>query len=114
MNANITPANATPEQFAVRASHIPPSIALADLAWQETGPAEDPSARLLAPITIAQCSMHLEAFAIKDSDEQRFVINDHDGFGGDEEAFYSLTNNAVQTVDINGREYALLATPYGA
>jgi len=93
-----------------------PTITIPDEAWQETGPTEDdapdkhdPRSRLLTTIVINGTLMHLEAYALVDGDEQRFTSY----FEEEDLAFFALTDSAVETTEIRGRTYALVATPHG-
>lgn len=87
-----------------------PSILADELTWQATGPEEDVRGRLLAQISVAGVSMHLEAWAVQEKDG--FQVSDvwDDDFQqiaagiGIEEHWH--------TVEMGGREYVLIATPY--
>ena len=81
--------------------------------WEHNGPEDDPAAWLLATIKINGCSMHLEAVAATGREEDGIVLQDYEApywIG------YALGSSAddelVQTVEIDGREYALIATPF--
>jgi hypothetical protein len=89
------------------------NIKVPDDAWQETGSEADTRSRLLTTIVVNGCFMHLEAYAVADEgDLQSFA--DLPYFELEEEAFFSLTTGATDTVEITGREYLLVATPHGA
>lgn len=81
------------------------------LSWKKTGPEEDPSSRLLAQIEIAGTPMHLEAYEVHDVDgvqttkawpEDMNTVFDRLGI-----------ECRLMTTEINGREYILLAQPFG-
>jgi len=95
----------------------PPHIAAEALIWAASGPKEDSTARLLSTINVAGVQMHLEAFAVDvESDEQAFVKLPADAefdFSDEEHALYTLNETAMQTVTLNGRDYLLVAYPYG-
>lgn len=96
-----------------------PVIEIPDAVWEETGDyangnGEDlPSwSRLLTSITINGTPLHLEAYALqqRDDDEQHIMDDDVDqNLGrivGDDA--WPLT-----PTEIRGREYILIATPFG-
>lgn len=91
----------------------PPAIDDYALTWDETGHESDPAARLLAHIRIAGLDMHLEAWAITyDEDGMQEVTAAtmrSDAFG----TICDIMDTAFETTTINGREYVLIATPYG-
>ena len=81
-------------------------------AWDDSGPDDDPGARLhlSGGIHVLGTLMHLEAYAINpDTSEQTFA--DPEYFEAEQAGFYSLIGDAAaQTTTINGREYVLVAT----
>jgi len=84
-------------------------------AWEESGPEDDPRARLLAGLVINGCSIHLEAYAVDyDKDgAQRFVDSTY--FESEQHAVLDVfVDGAATTAEIRGREYVLVATPYQA
>lgn len=99
-------------------------IVIPDDAWQQTGgyieDAEgkpDESARLLATIEINGTPMHLEAYAIKcgprdEPEEDGVALVDADA----DEAVCSIIGDGgwpPMLTTIMGREYVLIATPFG-
>lgn len=82
--------------------------------WEECGHEENPRSRLLAGITINGCPMHLEAYEVTESDDRHGLQGFVEQFGDCENAFYEFTEGAAQTVEIAGRHYVLVATPYQA
>jgi|KBSMisStaDraftv2_1062788.scaffolds.fasta_scaffold3724541_1 hypothetical protein len=101
-----------------------PSIDAERIVWEPTGPVQDPTTRLLATIYIAGCPMHLEAYRLaqdpdgEPTDIQEFAKlpeNAEYTFDEEEHALFSiLAAGAVETVQINGRPYALVAHPHGS
>lgn len=88
-----------------------PTITIPDEAWAKSGSDEDETSRLLATLIINGVHMHLEAYALKpDQDEQTFADPE---FSDVDECFFRITDTATEKVTIMGREYVLLATPYG-
>lgn len=87
-----------------------PKIAIPDDGWLETGPDEDPRARLLSRIEISGTVMHLEAIAVH-TDATRIQRADA--------AEDSLTNLAIlaepdgrfDVTSIAGRDYVMVAYP---
>jgi len=80
--------------------------------WEQTGPEDDPATRLLATIQINDLYMHLEAIEVSIVDgiqksthwEYEDIFENHfSNFGGD---------GRMQTTEINGRKYALFASPF--
>lgn len=87
-----------------------PKIAIPDDVWLETGPDEDPRARLLSRIEISGTVMHLEAIAVS-RDANRIQQADS--------AEDTLTNLAIlaepdgpfDVTSVAGRDYVLVAYP---
>jgi len=84
--------------------------------WDEVGDEADPRARLLTHFEINGCPMHLEAVAVR-------PVNMAPPFDGQtfedqipqwiQTALLDSTDGAAaQTVEIQGRRYVLIATPY--
>jgi hypothetical protein len=93
-------------------------LTIPDDAWGLAGPNYDRAARLRLTLSIGDCSLHLEAWALMPQDEEA---------GGDPDRLQELADradsldhlaNAVgargpfETHEIAGREYVLVATPY--
>lgn len=84
-----------------------------DKAWENIGNDDAPEARLLAHIEINGMSLHLEAIEVEIDDDDYQVAVDpawedtfqahYSAFGGD---------GAFTTTTINGRTYALFASPF--
>ena len=91
----------------------PPTIHAGTLQWDECGHESDLSARLLSHVRIAGLDMHLEAWAVEDDGDgvQQAVETTMrgDAFG----TICDIMDTDFETVTINGREYVLIATPYG-
>jgi hypothetical protein len=89
----------------------PPTIPLAHLTFEPSGPEANPRARLLATIKIGPTHMHLEAYEITEDDQgvQRAVVYDEDV-----EKVYAGVNaeGGWQTTEIDGKEYVVIATPF--
>ncbi|RPJ83870.1 MAG: hypothetical protein EHM13_06395 [Acidobacteria bacterium] len=92
------------------------SIDIPDSAWQANDGLADPRSRLIAPeIVINGCSLHLEAWEVRTVDDLQVPTAAEDE--GDLDALYNAVNGTgrpFSTVQIAGREYVLLATPYNA
>lgn len=91
----------------------PPSIDLMAITWDETGMEADPAARLLAHIQIGPVNMHLEAWAVTDNEEGEQVGLPESWRDQELDQLQGWMETAFDTVEINGREYVLIATPYG-
>lgn len=92
-----------------------PSITIPDAMWRATGDSmrpHDPNCRLLARIEVNGTPMHLEAYAVEyDKNEGQHVFDEDADI-----AFGKLVGDdgfPLTTTTINGREYALVATPFG-
>lgn len=83
-------------------------------AWEEVGDEDDPRNRLIATLYLNTLPMHLEAYEVyvdpdnglqvtKCSDLADLVVDLHYGFGAD---------GHWQTLDIEGREYLVFASPH--
>ena len=97
-----------------------PQIALDALTWDEIGDDDDPKNRLLTSIRIGPLYMHLEAVEVVTSSE---AGDDWTGSGlrakfeGRDDYLQTLMDfeEAIfSTLEIDGRVYALWATPFGA
>lgn len=93
-----------------------PSIPLDAIEWTPTGDASDPAARLLAHIRIGSLDMHLEAWevdrsqhSIGDMQEVRAESRRADDF----DTLCGMMDCTFETIMIAGREYVLVAVPYG-
>ena len=84
-----------------------------DLDWTDTSEKEGERTRLLAHISIGPYDMHLEAYEVKRDKEGMLRTVD---FTEDlDKVFDGLTGEGEWSVTIiDGREYILLAQPYGA
>lgn len=90
--------------------------------WQQTGPEDDPSARLLKSFTINGCSMHLEAVAVTEGEARTLLDVEapeqeyHDSVPSwiQEAIAASADYEPVETIKMDGRSYILIATPYQA
>ena len=91
------------------------NITIPDDKWQAVGSDKDRSARLLTGITINGLDLHLEAWAVEPRSEAQF----RDAVAVDPSVREGLTlfqnemDCAFRSVEINRREYVLIATPYG-
>jgi hypothetical protein len=86
-----------------------PAIELAAIAWDKIGET-DPANRMLAHIRIAGLDMHLEARQVEyDGDGNQGIVD----FSDDYDHLSAMCDCAFTTVEIEGREYLLYATPYG-
>lgn len=90
-----------------------PTIPLDALQWDDIGEAEDPKARLLAHICIGPLNMHLEAWAITEDGEGIQAVVSESSRTDDFDRMCTMMDCTFQTVEIEGREYFLIATPYG-
>jgi hypothetical protein len=88
------------------------TVALPEDAWENTGPEEDPSARLLASLVLYGCYHHLEAYAVKPDEDTQCAA--HESFSSNVDGMYAVgePDKPFQSVDIKGREYILTMTPY--
>lgn len=91
----------------------PPTILLESIVWDETGEDDDPRARLLAHIRIGPLDMHLEAWAV-DRDESGVQHALESTMRADDfNSLCLMMDTSFITVEIDGRDYVLVATPYG-
>lgn len=89
----------------------PPKIPLEAIVWSESGPTEDPKGRLLGKIEVAGVFLHLEAYEI---------VYDHDlvqqikCWPEETQKLWDALGieGAWHTIFLEGREYALIASPY--
>lgn len=91
----------------------PPTIPLELLQWDETGGEGDPQARLLAHIQIGDLSMHLEAWAVTKDAEGHQRATPATLRGDDFDLLCDMMDCQFTTIAIDGRDYILIATPYG-
>jgi hypothetical protein len=89
-----------------------PSISLDALVWDEIGDDDDPKNRLLTSIRIGPLFMHLEALEV--------APNFHDAYdakysGRDDmlQALMGYEEAVFERIEIEGRFYVLIATPFG-
>jgi len=112
MNAPaLTEKDGSPSRFLRMQLTIPESD------WEKTGSEEDPASRLYyTGMSINGLSMHVEAIAVIEKDEQHdygeqtaadIMFEDEVG------TLQDMCDTAFQTTTINGREYVLVATPHG-
>jgi len=90
-----------------------PNISLEVFEFEHVGPDDDPTASLLATLMFGGVHHHVEAYAVTAHDDgvQRAahsLFDDnidqvYDAIGGD---------GPWRTVDINGREYVIIVTPF--
>lgn len=100
----------TPEtQPATREST--PKIEIPDSLWLETGPDEDPRARLLSRVEILGTFMHLEAIAVR-TDPDHIQRADHSDESFANLAIYAEPDGPFDTTAIRGRDYVLVAYPF--
>lgn len=96
----------------------PPYILLEDLNWDEIGAESDPKARLLAHIRIAGLDMHLEAWEVEYVDHpdglQVQCAKEASLSADSFDKLCAMMDSSFVTTEIDGREYVLVATPYGA
>lgn len=92
----------------------PPAIAGAAIIWTECGDESDPSARLLAHIRIAGLDMHLEAWAVTTDADGMQQATEETRRAEEFDQLCTMMDTTFETVEIRGRQYILIATPYGA
>ena len=96
-------------------ANTPFVIAIPVDAWEETGPSEDPRARLQTHIRINGLDMHLEAIEVKEKMRQGFLSQTTKALDY-ETSFDHLVEFAgsapFETIRIGKRKYCLFATPY--
>lgn len=86
-------------------------IPLDQITWENSGGQDDPTSCMLAKMQIGTLMMHLEAIAVEEgADGQNRAVNHHwtDALIAYEEA----ADARFSTIEINGRDYVLIATPY--
>lgn len=91
----------------------PPTIPLDSLKWDAIGFGSDPHSRLLAHIRIGSLDMHLEAWEIDQEEEDCQEVKASTLRADDFERLCAMMDSTFQTIEIDGREYVLVATPYG-
>jgi hypothetical protein len=88
----------------------PPSITILDHAWQECEDDPTCSSRLLTTIVINGQSMHLEAYEIETRTDDLIHLADEDV----DKAYGLIQSDACpETIELRGKRYVLIATPYG-
>lgn len=90
----------------------PPTIPLEAIVWNECGEESDPAARMLAHVKIGSLDMHLEAWQIENIDDCQFAT-EASMRTGDFNELAGMMDSTFQTIEIDGRDYVLVATPYG-
>lgn len=91
----------------------PPTIPLDQLDWLQTGEDHDPGARLLAHIRIGDLDMHLEAWAVEGGEDTRQFAVDSSMRSDAFDSLSEMMECSFTTAEIEGRDYFLIATPYG-
>lgn len=82
--------------------------------WEQTGSEEDITSRLLAPsVVICGLPVHVEAFAVVEDAEGIQCAADP-MFRDEVTTLQDMQDTAFRTVEMNGREYIIVATPHGA
>lgn len=82
---------------------------LDQIIWRDAS--EGSGRRLLATIEILGCPMHLEAFEVAELDQQQAADEEYrDTFDKIAEAI--SISSPWREVEINGRNYVLIATPH--
>ena len=96
-------------------ANTPFTMSIPEDEWEETGPTEDPKARLQTHIRINGLDMHLEAIEVKEKIRQGFHSQSPKTLDFDT-AFDHLVEFAgsapFETLKIGKRKYCLFATPY--
>ncbi|WP_062120406.1 hypothetical protein [Aureimonas sp. AU40] len=95
----------------------PPRIPLDKLVWDEIGEDDNPRSRLLAHIEIGPVSLHLEAWEVTERDDgngSEQVAVEGSARTDDLDRLQTMMDCAFTTLDMNGRSYVLVATPYGS
>ncbi|MCE6957725.1 hypothetical protein LAZ40_01450 [Cereibacter sphaeroides] len=93
-----------------------PWIRAEEITWEKTGnPEIDEGARLKAVggIQIGPLPMHLEAIAVIDDPKEGQVAAPGSFSEDDLEALQGMASSSFRTIEIDGRDYVLVATPYG-
>jgi hypothetical protein len=93
----------------------PERIIIHDDAWDDASATDDDlpiGTRLLAPIIVNGIRLHVEAYEVKTDGGVQEIADPN--FQAEWEAACTFNqNSAFETVTIRGREYVLIATPYG-
>ena len=91
------------------------TISISQDEWEETGPTDDPKARLQTHIRINGLDMHLEAIEVKEKIHQGFHSQTPKALDF-ETSFDHLVEFAgsapFESIKIGKRKYCLFATPY--
>lgn len=88
-------------------------ITIPDDAWEPNTALGDGRARLLTKLTINGVPLHLEAWALEDEEDEdgvRHALVDDDDLDRLVEAVGA--DGPFRTLEIGGRDYVLVATPY--
>lgn len=89
-----------------------PSIDASKITWEPAAGEGNPRARLLSHIRVCGLDMHLEAWEVEyDGDLQN--VTEDSGRSDDFLNISGMMDCSFETVEIEGREYFLIATPYG-
>ena len=88
----------------------PYNIPLDQIVWDKIGEKRE-SDRLLAVLNVGPLSMHLEAIAVTRSEGGENVAVDPD-WVDDIEALEDMSRGSFTTLEIEGQEYVLIATPF--
>lgn len=91
----------------------PPTMPIGLIHWDEIGEEPDLKARLLGHIRIGNLDMHLEAWAVTRDAEGIQTADPATQRIDDFDALCNMMDTSFQTIDIDGRGYILVATPYG-
>ncbi len=95
----------------MRPGQVIPTIPFLELEWEEGGPEDDPRARLLATINVGGVMLHLEACEmVRDHENVQQFAAYADSMSQCFDAFG--VDGAWDVLLINGRKYALLASPF--
>lgn len=96
-------------------ANTPLTMSIPEDEWEQTGPAEDPRARLQTHIRINGLDMHLEVIEVKEKIRQGFLSQTPKALDY-EPSFDHLVEFAgsapFETIKIGKRKYCLFATPY--
>lgn len=97
--------------------HNPITATIPPEAWEQTGPEENPATRLLCTLRINDYPFHVEAYEVTGcgAGDQEGEQDIADSYFGDEWRGICLLNqdSAYQTMDIGGRFYVVVMTPFG-
>lgn len=91
-----------------------PQIPLDKIEWDATGTDVDPRARLVAHIRIGPLDMHLEAWELEPDDGNIQAVSPASWRSEGFDTIADVMECKFQPIDIDGRAYFLIATPYSA